>query len=403
MRAVWLAASLLLGAALTGCLGGESTDAPVTEAAVAAASADTGNLPTRTPLDVLLASSTAWVRPGESATFTASSSAAKTYTWFLAPRPVATSTASSSSGGHHLASIPLGESTPSCVLSPGCPGDAPPARTAPAKADTGELQPGTYSEPLKFNDEGLYQFHCHPHPWMALNIVVKDGASASGTQHVEIVDGASQDEFRYVPDELEIAPGTKVVFWNNGTNMHTGTQGGFAWLIPGSDAEIEYAPSDAGDFDVLVIAKDAGTGRGEARVRLLVDPNKPDEFPTLGPFEGEFTKGVPSDPQPEAKDHAFTLDFPARTLSFAFEATSDAPALEPKVLVTLLQGEKEVASAEPSSAGEIQVEDLPAGAYTLRVSAAEGVLITYKATGEAALDLTPPESAPAASGGGHQH
>lgn len=407
MRAPMLLAILVFGAGLTGCIGGdEAPDADSVDKAstpAASSSAAAALPPAATPLDVTLSGSTAWARPGEAATFTATSKGATSYEWFLAARPAAAADGGgggSAHSGHILQDATVDDHLADAKFGPGH-AETKPARQAPSKLDTGELQPGTYSEPLTVPEEGLYQFHCHPHPWMALNIATKEGASATGTQHVQIVDGANQDEFRYVPNELVVAPGTQIVFWNNGTNMHTGTQGGFAWLIPQIGPSISYAPPDEGDFDVLVVARDDATGRGEARVRILVDSTKPNEIQTVGPYQGSFKKGVANDPQPEVMEHPFSINFPARTLTFTYEATSTLPASGAKVSVTLLQGTTELATAPASADGELKVENLPAGSYTLRVMAAEGVLIDYTAKGTAELDLTPPESTASGGSGGH--
>lgn len=401
-----LVSATLLAGAFAGCIGGEDPEDDLTSISLEStptqgAPPPAGALATRTPLDVSLQASQAWTRPGESVTFTATSTSATEYGWFLSPRPAA-APSESGGGGHHL-NVPVGTDSRACALGPGCSGEggqeAKPAKSPPPAADTGQLQPGTYSDPITFGGTGLYQFHCHPHPWMALNILVKDDASAKGTHHVEIVDGDKQDEYRFVPNELVLAPGAKVVFWNNGTTMHTGTQGGFAWIIPVTGANIEYAPDFSGDFDVLVIAKDDANGYGEARTRLFVDPQKPDDVQPVGPFKGEFQKGVPNEPEPETKEHPFTSPFNITSLALSFTAKSDVP-VPPTMLVSLLQNGKEIASAGPADSGEITAENLPAGTYTVRVTAAQGVLITYEVTGTATLELVAPE-ATANSGGGH--
>ena len=401
-----LALVLMAAPALAGCLGGEAepTDDIVRTSMTNTVTGTAPGAPV-TPLDVTLQSSAMWTRPGETVTLTAASADSATFEWFLAPRAAAAAASDSSAqpSHHMLEADGVGDGPFASTFGPGAAGhsDAPakPARTPPAAVDTGEIQPGVYSEPITLEEDGLYQFHCHPHPWMSLNIVVSNDASLKGTQHIEILDGKTNDDYRFVPDDLRVQPGTKLTFWNNGTAVHTGTQGGFAWLIPETGNPIAYAPEETGDFDVLVIAKDGQNARGEARTRLFVDPEKPDEVQPVGPFRGEFQKGVPNDPQPETKDHSFTSPFDITSLALTFTATSDVP-VPPSVTVSLLQDGKEIAAADASDSGEIKAADLPAGTYTLRVTAAQGVLIAYEVKGTATLELVAPDAA-AAGGGGH--
>lgn len=369
---------LLAAPGVAGCIGSEVEPEPI--GANGTLQDPAGALAPLVPLDVALASSAVWTRPGETVSLTATSATATRFEWFLAP------VASGHGGGHDHGG--------------GGHEAAPSGRAAPAPANTGDIQPGVYSDPLTLAAEGLYGFHCHPHPWMMLTVVVAADADKGGMQHVQIVDGATQDAYRFVPDTLRVRPGTQLVFWNNGTAMHTATQDAFAWRIPQTGSAIEYVPEDVGDFDVLVVATDDARGRGEARTRLLVDAAKPDALQAVGPFAGEFQKGVPNDPEPEREEFAFSSAHAIETLDISFAATSDAPA-PAMISLSLLRDGQEIASATAAESGSLGATNLPAGAYVLRATAAQGVLISYEIAGEALLALVPPERAEGAAGGHH--
>lgn len=89
------------------------------------------------------------------------------------------------------------------------------------KLDSGMIAPGsTYS--FTFEAAGDVSYHCHPHPWMRGNVTIEEahGHGAPQTHHVEVVDGASPADYRFVPENLTIHAGDTVVWHNNGTMQH---------------------------------------------------------------------------------------------------------------------------------------------------------------------------------------
>lgn len=411
---------LILGIALTtallaGCVSNKPDDVQASSlettgtgdaSSTSTAAANLPPKPTRTSLDVTAAVSQPWVKPGESVTLTATSAKATTYAWYLQLRPAAAAAAApaasggtSSTGqrGADEATAPAGF----CLnLGPGCP--SAPASTPPKpqpNMNTGNIDPGQ-AKPLLFKEAGLYQLHCHPHPWMQMNVTVKQGASAA-EQTIAIVDGRAQSEYRYSIEDIVVAPGTKVVFENKGAQMHTATQGAYLEAIPGEGKSVTFSPKNTGDYDVVVIARDATTGVGVAKARLLVDATKPDEKQPIGPYNGEFQAAAPRPaelPEPvpaaESAEHPFTSPYPIKSLKFTFTATSDTP-VPPTVSVSLQKEDgTEIASAQPAASGEVSAADLPAGTYKLIVTAGQGAMIAYEALGEAMLDLQLPGSAP---------
>ena len=354
--------------------------------------------PTRVPLDAKAAVSQPWVKPGEAVTLTAQSAKATKFEWYLQQRATPAPTAApAAGGGHHLA---LGEASPAlAAMGPGHEEAAPPPKPQP-KFDTGNIEPGAKSKILLVKEEGLYRFHCHPHPWMKFNLTVKAGAPTTD-QTVTILDGKSQGEYRYAPEELVVGPGTKVQFANKGQQMHTATQEAYLEIIPGEGKSVTYKPAASGDYDVVLLARDEASGLGEARVRLLVDAAKPDEQQPIGPFTGEFQKGVPNLPEQESKTFDFTSPYNFKTLKLDITATSETP-VPPSVRISLApEGGEALLASEPGASGSLSFENLPAGKYVLTVTAEQGVLISYEVAGEALLDVVLTEGSAPAAGGEH--
>lgn len=408
--ALFLAFALTTTALLAGCVGGKPDDIEatslgstttgndVTSSSTAAASLPPQ--PTRTPIDATVAVSQPWARPGESVTLTATSAKATTYAWYLQLRPAAA--APPSSGGHSGHRAQSDDITLiATMMGPGHGSSPEPTPPKPQpNLNTGNIDPGQ-AKPLTFKEEGLYQLHCHPHPWMKVNVTVKQGASAA-EQTITIVDGRAQSEYRYAPEDIVVGPGAKVNFVNKGAQMHTATQEAYLEAIPGDGKSVTFTPKNTGDYDVVVIARDGSTGVGTAKARLLVDATKPDEKQPVGPYNGEFQAAAPRpadlpEPAPaaESAEHSFTSPYPIKSLKFTFTATSDTPA-PPTVGVSLQKEDgTEIANAEPAPSGEVSAADLPAGTYKIVVTAGQGALIAYEAIGEVILDLQLAGAAPA--------
>lgn len=406
MRTTLLLTIALATALLTGCIGNAAEKAPPTTP-VELQSTNTGEdaslslpaKPTRTSLDVTAAVSQPWAKPGDAVTLTAASTKATSFSWYLQLRPA--SAAPAASGGHsgHRALLGEDESFNSAMFGPGHGSGPEPAGPKPQpKFETGNIEAGKTSKILQFNQEGLYQFHCHPHPWMKMNITVKAGAS-NAQQTVTILDGRAQGEYRYAPEDLVVAPGTKVQFVNKGAQMHTATQEAYLELIPGDGKSITFTPQTTGDYDVVVIARDATTGVGVAKARLLVDATKPEEKQTIGPYSGELEKGIPNAPEDQQSQatHTFTSPFAFKTLKLSFTSASNLPGgvipAPTSIKISLApEGGAALATSDPSANGELAFDMLPAGSYVLTVIADTGVMIGYTVTGEAMLDLQLPDA-----------
>lgn len=392
----------LFTAVLTGCVGDQSNEADASaiqgastvDKAEGASNADLPPKPARAPLDISAAVSQPWARPGDTVTLTATSAKATTYAWFLQlrPAPAAAAPAAAPTGGHsgHLSSD---EIVPAPARGPGHGSNPEPTAPKPQpNLNTGNIEAGQ-SKPLTFKEEGLYQLHCHPHPWMKVNVTVQQGAPV-GEHAITILDGRAQSEYRYAPEDLVVGPGAKVNFVNNGAQMHTATQEAYLEIIPGAGKSLTFAPKNAGDYNVVVIARDGGSGVGVAKTRLFVDPTKPQEKQPIGPYSGELEKGAPNLPeeQQDKATHTFTSAFPFKTLKLSFTSASNLPGgavpAPTSIKVSLApEGGDVLGTSEPGASGELSFDALPAGSYVLTVIADTGVMIGYNVEGEALLDL----------------
>lgn len=395
-------ALLLLTPLLAGCVNTPRDDAPATESLQTAstdgatpttAAASLPPKPTRTPLDVAAKVNRNWVKPGEPVTLDATSAKGTTFQWYAQLRPAAAAAPTNSGGhsGHRAAESIL-------LMGPGH-AEAPPAPKPKPVLDTKNIEPGQ-SKSLAFPDEGLYRLHCHPHPWMKVNVTISKDAPA-GDRVVTIVDGAKSGEYRYAPEEVLLRPGARVTFENKGAQMHTATQE--AYLEPaGAGKQVVFTPKNAGDYDIVVLATDGKDGFGEARTRLLVDAAKPDELQSIGPFTGSFQYGLDGAPNPESKTFSFTTPFDMKAVEFEVKATSQTPAPANVVIQLRPQGGEPVATSKPGPTGSLSASSLPAGVYELVVTASTGVLIEYEATGSALINLVlPDENAAPAAGASH--
>lgn len=89
-----------------------------------------------------------------------------------------------------------------------------------------EMLPG---ESWSFNltDEGTFDYHCHPHPWMlaALNVLPSDG-NAPRTHIINITEpeGADFEDWTFAPKAMDVRVGDTITWVNVGTVMHRVTQ-----------------------------------------------------------------------------------------------------------------------------------------------------------------------------------
>lgn len=379
LRLVLIAIALAAPAALAGCFGKEDPIGSASCEGAACVTPPTGTVgpdgktypaPTaRKTLSTTVTSSAEWVKPDTAVTLEAKSpsgaSGAVTYSWGYVPRKAAT--------------------------------------TAPA-LDTKNINGGKTGA-LTFANEGTYLMHCHPHPFMKLTVNVAKSAATKGTAHVAILDGEKSSEFRFAPDEITVQPGTKITFWNNGTLMHTATQEGFEPPMKpiGSGQKVTFTPKETGDFNVVVVVKDAATGVGKATARVLVDASKPDESVTVPSMAGEFPIAFPAELAPlneqvaPSQSHNFAAEYAIVNLTGTITA-SGQPAAD--MTITLADEAGTAIATVAATDGGFTAANLLPGKYTVTVTAGPGAEQSY------AIDITyvqllvPPAEAPA-SGEGH--
>lgn len=386
MRAMVLLASLLVvGAALTGCVGQAGEDDPE------AASIDGDKNVPGTDLDKLppeglkvlaplatgiTTGAAPWVAPGTkidvSASAPSNAKGAVKYTWALGPLPKTVAVTS-------------------------------------ADLNTKDIAAGA-SATLKFDKAGVYEMHCHPHPFMLSNVTVVDGYAGPSSATVYITDGATLGEFRFVPEHVVIPVGGTVVYKNVGTQMHTATQSG---QQPGlKAADLKAASGELTVFGdgwqrlvVLVQDSDGRIGRAETPIYVAPLPENHAETITF-----EFQAGVPNAAPREAyqvQSKSFKLDFPGTAvLNFtavdAVAATSgDTTANTAQVEIHLKeQGEtQDTMTGDPASSGSLE-GIVSASTYTLEVKAIQGVSVKFVGEFSVVYDLTPPEPVDVTAGGG---
>ena len=89
--------------------------------------------------------------------------------------------------------------------------------------DTGNIDPGA-TDALTFSEPGTYVFHCHPHPWMTLNVTVAEGGPAEALVEIRDTLEGGDATYLYAPADVTIGPSGVVTFRNAGNFTHTATQ-----------------------------------------------------------------------------------------------------------------------------------------------------------------------------------
>lgn len=395
-RLVILLAFALTAPALAGCIG--SKDEPVKPGSNTGTTGGDVTYPpalVRTALATAVGASADWVKPGDAVTLTADApsgaSGDVTYEWSYGPLPGKPAAAAADDHSAHGGEAPSEDAR----------GDA--------SLDTGMLASNAYSDPMKFEAEGTYLFHCHPHPTMKLTITVREGANASSLAHVAIIDDAEtgQPLWRFAPQEIEVAPGTSIVFWNNSTVEHTATQEGFEPLttpiVGASGPSITWTPDKDGDYRVVVVVRDAANGYGKTETRVLVDSGRPDPVKAFDAKTGSFNAAAAGQSDAAANPLGFVLDYETTKFTVKWTATSAAPAPEPQVQVTITtQAGEPVASADAAATGELVAENLAAGQYKVVVTPQQGLAVEYSIEVTAEYKLKAPAPGEG-GGGGHAH
>lgn len=375
-----LAASLVVAGVLSGCIGG--SDEPTTPAADTGGKTTlpgTGGKTTAGVVNVLnpltstvTSQGDSWIKSGStiavSATAPVQAKGTVNYTWVAGALPGT-------------------------------------AEVTAAKLDTKSIEPGA-SKSLKFAAAGVYRMHCHPHPYMKHNVTVVEGFSSPSKVEVSIVDGPTTGEYRFVPENIVVAPGTTVVYTNLGDQPHTTTLESQeppvkALLLKAASGEV--AVTGNGWQRVMVLMQDSEGRVGSAETRVYVTPELP-AFPTQT-VALDFKVGGASEVSPDVKvpvtfDHNGTV-----TINFTVKdavASNGGPANSALVEVHFVEdgATQDTATSDPASEGSLTAL-VGAKTYQLLVKATQGVGVTGTVEITAVYDLVPPAPAMPAAGGEH--
>lgn len=383
-------ALILLSAVFAGCVNtpkdteGGTIDTAGTDGGTTGTGDGAGGLTTNVkplvPLSFTVASTASkWVEPGATIPVsTASTQTGWTYVWSIGPLPgtVAASTVKPDTGS--------------------------------AKDASDWIQPGA-SKSVTFTEAGVFEMHCHPHPYMRANVTVIDGYQGPKEVRVAIVDGTDLSTYRYVPENVVVGVGTKVVYDNNGTQPHTAT-------LLKAEPKLKKLDLAAAAGDVTV------SGDGWQRIRLVAFdatgrmgaadlPVYVKTLPsfTMDPITVEFQAGgLP----PEAVapfTQSFALEYNGTlNVTWSFQdgpAANGAPLNNAEVDIHVFpQGsEQDVITSEVEPEGAALAK-VPAGTYTLKVIPKKGVVLSGTVTISAVYaDPVPPEPTMAGAGGGDDH
>ena len=384
-------ALLLLTGVLAGCVntpketdGGTIDPAGVTGDDGDAGGSDGGNTATTTvkalaPLTFALSTtSPKWVAPGASIAVSASSATAASYVWSIGPLP----------------------------------GTVAPK---PVKLDTGSAKDASdwiaagASKSITFTEPGSFEMHCHPHPFMRSNVTVVQGYTGPKEVTVKIVDGAELGTYRYVPENILVAPGTVVTYENVGAQPHTSTLMKADPPLKKLDltkASGSVAAEGDGWQRIRLVAVDAEGRFGSADLPVYVKP-----LPTYdsGPIAITFTAGGLPEEAVASSTKSFTLESNGTlNVTWAFvdaPAKNGVPANNAEVDIHVFpQGSEQDAITSETKPEGTATTAVSAGTYTLKVIAKKGVGIEGTVTITAVYsDPTPPAPTMAGAGGGDGH
>lgn len=276
-------------------------------------------------------------------------------------------------------------------------GPAPEA--APAKVaglNTSLIQAGA-SKSLKFVAAGVYGMHCHPHPYMRHNVTVIDGYQGPSKVTVKIVDGDSQSDSRFVPENIIVGVGTEVAYENVGALPHTSTQ---ATQEPALKiASLKTATGDLpvtgeGWMRVFVAASDSAGRVGFASAPIYVTSELPTtlEESVTGTFSAALPSQIPTDAEPEKKAVTLVL---GGTAFLNVTATDAAGLASVKASLVRVSTDAVAVETEPGATGAASGK-ADAGDYEIVVEHAGGINVEYTVTLTVVYALVPPPLVPPA-------
>lgn len=220
-----------------------------------------------------------------------------------------------------------------------------------------------------------------------------DGASLVVNVWPEAPEGPSQAFFvevpgshRFEPAEIDVAPGTRVLLWNQAARSFDLREIGFAAFVPLAGREGNVTPVDEGLYRMVALGVEPRS-RGIDRVGFLVDFERPSDRLYAGPFSGEFAlaeAGV----EP-ARRIALRAEHTLESLVVRYEVRSLVPA-PASVRVAMLDEHGTLAHSSSLTADEIALAELPPGKYYVEVSPEHGARVGYVLEAEGRYRLPTP-------------
>ena len=88
-----------------------------------------------------------------------------------------------------------------------------------------ELQPGQ-NFTFQVTEEGTFDYHCHPHPWMLAQLRMLPSNGTPVTHVINITEPADQpfENWTFSPKTMDVRVGDTITWVNVGTVMHRVTQ-----------------------------------------------------------------------------------------------------------------------------------------------------------------------------------
>ncbi|HLE47123.1 MAG TPA: PKD domain-containing protein [Candidatus Thermoplasmatota archaeon] len=157
-----------------------------------------------------------------------------------------------------------------------------------------------------FEKVGVYSFHCHPHPWMKMRVVVDEAdANASDFAEVDITNYAYSDKV------VTVRPGGTVNWTNRDPDVHTATG---EWFNGGkviSTSPIMSAKLEAGDYQARLILNDGKGGMTMKTYGLKASTDAPDSPKTSQILRNDLNH-VPTVPDQayDGEEIPYTADWP---------------------------------------------------------------------------------------------
>lgn len=289
-----------------------------------------------------------------------------------------------------------------------------------APLNTSLIEPGS-TKTLVFTRAGLYNMHCHPHPFMRSNVTVIDGYKGPDLVDVQIQDGATTSDYRFVPENIVVGPGTKVVYHDVGKLAHTSTElqrtpplakaalstRSGALDLPASIAmpgmDMQMAPEWT---NVVVVAQDAQGRVGIANASIYINSFP---LPYNTTLQGNFAaSGLPESAVAPAKK-GFLLDEPG-TLYLNFSAVDAAsktnPTLPNQATIDIHvkgNGETQDVVTVTGKASGASTARINPGSYSITVAPNAGTNVDYNVFVTILYDHIPPKPVLGGGGAEHQH